>query len=62
MAYADGAAHGNPADPELDGAGHTNGHADDGAAAEIDITSTDLPAFLTEDEPGGVALNGASAP
>src|ERR1700730_1682515 len=36
---------GNPADPELDGAGHTNGHADDGAAAEIDITSTDLPAF-----------------
>ena len=30
--------------------------------AEIDLAAAELPAFLTEDEPGGIALNGASAP
>jgi len=31
-------------------------------AAEIDLTDAELPAFLTEDDAAGVALNGASAP
>ncbi len=31
-------------------------------AAEIDPTDAELPAFLTEDDAAGVALNGASAP
>ena len=37
--------------------------AGDGAldADEIDIVTTDLPAFLTDDEPAANALNGASA-
>ena len=30
-------------------------------AAEIDPTDAELPAFLTEDDAAGVALNGASA-
>jgi hypothetical protein len=31
-------------------------------AAEIGLTDAELPAFLTEDDAAGVALNGASAP
>jgi ParB family chromosome partitioning protein len=62
MAYADGDADDASADPELDAADHIASDADDGEAGEIDISSTDLPAFLTEDEPVGAALNGASAP
>ena len=62
MAYADGDADGNSEHPEINGIGHSDVDDDDGEAAEIDIASTDLPAFLTEDEPDGVALNGASAP
>ena len=31
-------------------------------AAESDLTDAELPAFLTEDDAAGVALNGASAP
>jgi ParB family chromosome partitioning protein len=31
-------------------------------AAGIDLTDAELPAFLTEDDAAGVALNGASAP
>jgi hypothetical protein len=27
---------------------------------EIDLQATELPAFLTEDEPVGIALNGSS--
>jgi ParB family chromosome partitioning protein len=61
MAFADDAPDGDAADhPELDGIGHGDLNADDGEAGEIDMASTDLPAFLTEDEPA--ALNGASAP
>ena len=41
----------------------TSHDAGDGAldADEIDIATTDLPAFLTDDEPAANALNGASA-
>jgi hypothetical protein len=35
---------------------------DDDEPADNDSTSTDLPTFLTEDEPVAAALNGASAP
>jgi ParB family chromosome partitioning protein len=63
MAFV-GAASDAAADrPELEG--HTlivGDPEDEGEASEIDAASTDLPAFLTEDEPDGVALNGASAP
>jgi ParB family transcriptional regulator, chromosome partitioning protein len=60
MAYADGDADGNSEDPELNGIDHSDVDADHGEAGEIDAASTDLPAFLTEDEP--LALNGASGP
>jgi hypothetical protein len=56
MAYADDAAAGDAADPRHDGAGRT-----DVEAGNEDIASTDLPAFLTDDRPDGVALNGAAA-
>ena len=60
MAFV-GAASDAAADrPELEG--HTlivGDPEDEGEASEIDAASTDLPAFLTEDEPA--ALNGASA-
>ena len=44
-------------------AAHTADDVEASAAdpAEIDTTSSDLPAFLTEDEPVGAALNGAAA-
>jgi ParB family transcriptional regulator, chromosome partitioning protein len=58
MAYGDAAADDASAGPELDGAAHID--VDDGG--ETDIASTALPAFLTEDEPAGAALNGATAP
>jgi hypothetical protein len=35
---------------------------DDGEAGAIDSASTDLPSFLTDDEPVAAALNGASTP
>jgi len=52
---------------EADASGHTDSadhidvDADDGDRDEAGA-STDLPAFLTEDESAGAALNGASAP
>jgi ParB family chromosome partitioning protein len=62
IAYAEAAGDG-ASDPELlDAADQIDGDADDGEAGEIDISSDDLPAFLTEDESAGAALNGASAP
>ena len=35
---------------------------DGSEAAAIDLEAVELPAFLTDDEPAGLALNGASAP
>ena len=44
-----------------DSADHIDVDADDSDRDEAGA-STDLPAFLTEDESAGAALNGASAP
>jgi ParB family chromosome partitioning protein len=61
MAYADGCEISADADPELNGAHHAaDTDTDDGR--EIDIASSDLPPFLTDDETAGIALNGAAAP
>jgi ParB family chromosome partitioning protein len=61
IAYGDSPVNGNAAnDPALDVAAHVGGDADDGEGGAIDIALTDLPAFLTDDEPLGAALNGAS--
>jgi ParB family chromosome partitioning protein len=61
MAYAGGAADGNSADPGLDGACQIDGEPSDTDAGEASIASSDLPAFLTEDERDLPAFNGASA-
>jgi hypothetical protein len=47
-------------DPGHDGADRIE--VDDDEAGDADIASTDLPAFLTDDEHVGAALNGATAP
>ena len=60
MAYAD-AAERDCRGSELDEAAPMAGDADDRGPAEIDLPAAELPAFLTEDEPGRTALNGASA-
>jgi ParB family chromosome partitioning protein len=57
MAYGDAAS----ARRELNGA-PIDVDADNGDGREIEIASTDLPAFLTDDESAGIALNGAAAP
>ncbi|MGC2524290.1 MAG: hypothetical protein WA417_16910, partial [Stellaceae bacterium] len=57
MAFGDAAA---SADPGHDGADRIA--VDDEETGDADIASADLPAFLTEDEASGRALNGASAP
>jgi hypothetical protein len=59
MAYDSATVPANSADSELDE--ERRAYLDDGVAAEADIASTALPAFLTEDEPAGAALNGAAA-
>jgi ParB family chromosome partitioning protein len=61
MAYADPAANNPSTDPQWDEAAPLAGDPDDGKPTEIDLPPTELPAFQTEDEPIGIALNGASA-
>jgi ParB family chromosome partitioning protein len=61
MAYAGAAVNNAGADPQLDEAAPLAGDPDEAEPAEIDLAS-ELPAFLTEDEPVGGALNGASTP
>jgi ParB family chromosome partitioning protein len=56
IAYGDSALNGNFAPSEHNGAGRT----DVGETGEPDLAATDLPAFLTDDEPAA-ALNGATA-
>jgi ParB family chromosome partitioning protein len=61
MAFTDAPVSGSSEDhPGYDGADRTD--VDDGEAAERDIVATDLPAFLTDDEPVAAALNGGAAP
>jgi hypothetical protein len=57
MAYA--ADLGDGADPQADAAADVDGL--EAEAAETGLADAELPAFLTEDEAAGVALNGASA-
>jgi ParB family chromosome partitioning protein len=57
MAYGDAAV---AEEPGRNGADHID--VDDGEAGDGDIASTDLPAFLTDDEHAGSALNGATVP
>jgi hypothetical protein len=60
MACGDGVADSDPAEPAIDAAASiTESH--EAAREDADIASADLPAFLTDDEPGHAALNGASA-
>ena len=62
MDFVDPASDGAADYPELEGDTRIERDPEDeGEAGEIDAASTDLPAFLTEDEPAGVALNGVAA-
>jgi ParB family transcriptional regulator, chromosome partitioning protein len=58
MAYATG-VEGDSADPQLDEAASLAADPDDAEPAEIDLPAAELPAFLTEDEPGDGGLNRA---
>ena len=58
MAYAGD----NSLDTQSDDASYIGSDPGDAEPAEVNISSADLPAFLTEDEPVSVVLNGASAP
>jgi hypothetical protein len=62
MAYAAAAVNNPAADPRLDEAAPLTGDTDEAEPPEIDLQAAELPAFLTEDEPAGVAPNRASAP
>jgi ParB family chromosome partitioning protein len=61
MAYAEAALNNASADLQLDEATPLPADPDDAEPAEIDLTAAELPAFLTEDESSGAALNEASA-
>jgi hypothetical protein len=61
MAYAAADVNNAAADPRLDEAAPLTGDPDEAEPAKIDLAAAELPAFLTEDEPRGDALNGASA-
>ena len=61
MAYADAAVNNASVDPQCDEAAPLEGDTDGAEPAKIDLAAAELPAFLTEDEPAGIALNGASA-
>jgi ParB family chromosome partitioning protein len=57
-----GIAYGGAAtDPGQDATDPTGFDEGDPEAGEADIASADLPAFLTDDRPDGIALNGAAA-
>jgi len=60
MAYADTAVNNAAAGLQCDEAAALTGDPDDAEPAEIDLQVAELPAFLTEDEPAGIALDGAS--
>ena len=57
----DAAMNNAAAEPQCAEAAPLTGDPDEAAPAEVDLAGAELPAFLTEDEPAGVALNGASA-
>ena len=57
MAYDDGDTDANSGNREVNGIGHSDVDPDDGEGDDTDAVSTELPAFLTEDENAAVALN-----
>jgi ParB family chromosome partitioning protein len=61
MTYAGAAVNNAAAEPQCAEAAPLTGDPDEAAPAEVDLAAAELPAFLTEDEPAGVALNRASA-
>ena len=61
MAYAAADVNNAAADPRLAKAAPLTGDPDEAEPAKIDLAAAELPAFLTEDEPRGGALNGTSA-
>ena len=61
MAYADTTVNNAAADPQLDEAAPLTADPDVAEPAKIDLAAAELPAFLTEDEPRGGALNGAAS-
>jgi ParB family chromosome partitioning protein len=60
MAYAD-VVEGESTDSDLEGTAPMAGDADYRGPDEIDLPAAELPAFLTEDEPGPTAIDGVSA-
>jgi ParB family chromosome partitioning protein len=60
MAYSEDVTDDAAAEPGLDEVASSN--LDGGEVDDADLASTDLPAFLTDDEPTAAALNGAAAP
>lgn len=62
IAYDDSVADGDNADPEPDSASQTEGDQGGDEDNGGDFASSDLPAFLTDDEPSHAGLNGASPP
>ncbi|MFZ3237475.1 MAG: ParB N-terminal domain-containing protein [Stellaceae bacterium] len=61
MACADTTVNNAAADPQLDEAAPLTADPDVAEPAKIDLAAAELPAFLTEDEPRGGALNGAAS-
>ena len=59
MTYA-GAIESDSEELEFGEAETFTGDPDDGEPADIDLAAAELPAFLTEEEPVGAALNGAA--
>jgi ParB family transcriptional regulator, chromosome partitioning protein len=53
-----GMAYGGGGDNQPDAIARIDGDTDDGDPAGIDLAAAELPAFLTEEEPAGTALNG----
>ena len=49
------------AEPQCAEAAPLAGDPDEAEPAEVDLAAAELPAFLTEDESVGIAINGASA-
>jgi hypothetical protein len=63
MAYGDGAADGKAADPELGGASRIEvDHPREAEPDDPDVASSDLPAFLTDDEPSHQRSTGLRRP
>ena len=61
MTYAAATLNNAASEPQCDETGPLTGDPDEAAPGEVDLAAAELPAFLTEDEPIGIVINGASA-